>query len=168
MTATTTQLYFFHDLVLDDDEDLRTDIVTIDEESGLDIFLKKDERLCVIKFYAPFCNACKIFRSKFRKLAFDRGDRLNTAGNVVLNGDVRFGEVEYSSNVKLCKSLSIKTFPSVLIFRGGDDTTCSISGGNRLLPLSEIVCKQMAIDDIIAEINHLITYPTVESKAKYS
>ena len=55
----------------------------------------------------------------------------------------------------------------MLIFRGGDDTTCSISGGNRL-PLSEIVCKQTAIDDIIAEINHLITYPTVESKVKYS
>jgi len=165
--TTTTQLYFFHDLILDDDEDLRTDIVTIDEQSGLDIFLKQDERLCVIKFYAPFCKACNIFRSKFRKLAFDRGDRLNTAGNVVRDGDVRFAEVEYSSNVKLCKSLSIKTFPSVLIFRGGDDTTCSISGGNRL-PLSEIVCKQTAFDDIIAEINHLITYPTVESKVKYS
>ena len=83
-------------------------------------------------------------------------------------GDVRFGQVEYSSkNVKLCKSLSITTFPSVLIFRGGDGDTPG--GGNTLrLPLSEIVCKQTAIDDIIAEMNHLIAYPTVESKVKYS
>jgi len=95
--ATTTQLYFFHDLVLDDDEDLRTDIVTIDEQSGLDIFLKQDERLCVIKFYAPFCKACNIFRSKFRKLAFEVMQII----------------IDY------------KTFPSVITFRGGDDTSCS-------------------------------------------
>jgi thiol-disulfide isomerase/thioredoxin len=161
-------LHFFHDLVLDDDEDLRTDIVTIDEQTGLDVFLRHDERLCVIKFYAPFCKACKIFRPKFHKLAFDRGDRRNTIGDIVHNGDVRFGQVEYSSkNVKLCKSLSITTFPSVLIFRGGENTTGS-GGGNTRLPLSEIVCKQTAIDDIIDEMNHLITYPTVESKVKYS
>ena len=63
--ATTTQLYYFHDLVLDDDEDLRTDIVTIDEKSGLDIFLKQDERICVIKFYAPFCKAVTSFVASF-------------------------------------------------------------------------------------------------------
>jgi hypothetical protein len=169
-TTTITQLHFFHDLVLDDDEDLRTDIVTIDDQAGLESFLRYDTRLCVIKFYAPFCKACNIFRTKFHKLAFDRGDRRNTIGDVVHTGDVRFGQVEYSSkNVKLCKSLSITTFPSVLIFRGGENNTTSGGGGNTLrLPLSEIVCKQTAIDDIIAEINHLITYPTVESKVKYS
>ena len=54
----------------------------------------------------------------------------------------------------------------MLIFRGGDGDTPG--GGNTLrLPLSEIVCKQTAID-VIAEINHLIAYPTVESKVKYS
>lgn len=166
----TTQLHFFHDLVLEDDEDLRTDIVTIDDQAGLESFLRYDTRLCVVKFYAPFCKACNIFRTKFHKLAFDRGDRRNTIGDVVHTGDVRFGQVEYSSkNVKLCKSLSITTFPSVLIFRGGENNTTSGGGGNTLrLPLSEIVCKQTAIDDIIAEINHLIAYPTVESKVKYS
>ena len=97
----------------------------------------------VIRFYAPFCKACKAFGIKFRKLATVRGDRRNAAGEVARHGDVRFGEIEYSSNVRLCKNLSIKTFPAVLIFRGGER-------GERL---SEIVCKQTAIEDVIAEMD---------------
>lgn len=72
-----------------------------------------------------------------------RGDRRNAAGDVARHGDVRFGEIEYSSNVRLCKNLSIKTFPAVLIFRGGER-------GERL---SEIVCKQTAIEDVIAAVD---------------
>jgi hypothetical protein len=64
-------------------------------------------------------------------------------------------------------TISITTFPSVLIFRGGDGDFTPGGGNTLRLPLSEIVCKQTAID-VIAEINHLIAYPTVESKVKYS
>jgi hypothetical protein len=50
--------------------------------------------------------------------------------------------------VKLCKSLGIKKFPSVLIYRGGDD------GGEKL---TEIECKQKtAIEDIIAEMDQFL------------
>jgi thiol-disulfide isomerase/thioredoxin len=100
----------------------------------------------MIRFYAPFCKACRAFGIKFRKLATERGERTNAAGGVVRRGDARFGEIEYSSNVRLCKNLSIKTFPAVIIFRGGV----------RAERLSEIVCKQTAIDDIISEMDQLM------------
>jgi hypothetical protein len=95
------------------------------------------------RFYAPYCKACKAFGVKFRKLAIDRGDRLNAMGNVILVGDSRFGEIEMSRNVILCKKLQIKKFPTVLIYKGGER-------------LSEVLCKQAAIDDINKEMDQLL------------
>ena len=66
---------------------------------------------------------------------------------MIHSGGARFGEIEYSSNVKLCKSLSVKKFPTVLIFRGGEKSE----------RLSEIVCKQHAIDDIVGEMDQLMS-----------
>ena len=93
--------------------------------------------------YAPFCKSCRKFGVKFRKLAIDRGDRLNAIGDVVIAGDARFGEIEMSSNVKLCKQLEIKKFPTVLIYKSGER-------------LSEILCKQAAIDEINIEMDLLL------------
>jgi hypothetical protein len=104
-----------------------------------------------IRLYAPFCKACKAFGIKFRKLASEKGDRVNAAREIIRPGTARFGEIEFSSNVKLCKSLGIKKFPSVLIYRGGKD------GGEKL---TEIECKQKtAIEDIIAEMEQFV-FPT--------
>lgn len=136
----------FRELISDDEEDLRADIVAIQKQEGLDDFLKVDNRLCVIKLFAPYCKACRSFGVKFRKLATDRGDRLNAAGKTVHSGDARFGELDYASNIKLVKNLGVKKFPTVLIFRGGVD-------GSRSGKLSEIVCKQTAVEDIVAEMD---------------
>lgn len=146
----------FRELISDDEEDLRADIVTIQKQEGLDDFLKVDNRLCVIKLFAPYCKACRSFGVKFRKLATDRGDRLNAAGKIVHTGDARFGELDYASNIKLVKNLGVKKFPTVLIFRGGGvDGSSSRSGGK----LSEIVCKQTAIEDIVAAMDQWISSP---------
>jgi hypothetical protein len=101
----------------------------------------------IIRFYAPFCKACKAFGIKFRKLAAERGDRTNAIGDVIRRGDARFGEIEYSSNVRLCKNLSIKMFPAVIIYRGGE----------RAERLSEIACKLISIEDIISEMDQLVS-----------
>lgn len=42
-------LPLFRELISDDEEDLRTDIAAIREQSGLEAFLKADDRICVIK-----------------------------------------------------------------------------------------------------------------------
>lgn len=90
---------------------------------------------------------------KFRKLAMEKGDRINTAGEAVRSGDARFGEMDYASNVKLCKNLGVKKFPTVLIFRGGGDSSEEPSERK----LSEIICKQNAIKEIVAEIDQLMS-----------
>ena len=66
------QRHLFSEFVSNDDEDLRPDIHMIEKQSGLDKFLNRDDRICVIKLYAPYCKACKAFGVKFRKLAIDR------------------------------------------------------------------------------------------------
>lgn len=133
--------HLFREFISDEEEDLRADIAVIKKQEGLDDFLKVDDRLCVIKLYAPFCKACRAFGVKFRHLASVKGDRVNAAGEAKAGGQARFGEIEYSSNIKLCKNLGIKKFPYVLIYRGGE----------RSEQLSGIVCKQKtAINDIVA------------------
>mmetsp|Transcript_40924 Transcript_40924/g.85978 ORF Transcript_40924/g.85978 Transcript_40924/m.85978 type:complete len:223 (-) Transcript_40924:1092-1760(-) len=153
------RLTVFRELVLDDEEDLRTDIAVIKKADGLDNFLNQDDRLCVIKFFAPYCKACRAFGVKFRKLAIEKGDRLNSAGEAVHFGDARFGEIDYASNVKLCKDLGVKKFPTVLIFQGGDSGNDAGSDSVNLSArlLSEIVCKQTAIDNIVGEMDRLMS-----------
>ena len=138
-------LPLFRELVTDEDEDLRADISIIRRQEGLDDFLKMDDRLCVIKLYAPYCKACKAFGVKFRMLANEKGDGINAAGEAVRKGHARFGEIDYASNVKMCKNLGVKKFPTVLIFRGQSTEK-----------LSEILCKKTAIEDIAAEIDSLV------------
>lgn len=140
----TTARTLFRELITDDDEDLRADISTVAKEDGLESFLQADDRLCVIKLYAPFCKACKAFGVKFRKLAFERGDRINAAGKIVHPGIARFGEIEYSSNIKLCKHLKVKKFPTVLIYRGGQENQQKIG---------EIDCKNISIENLLLEID---------------
>lgn len=133
----------FRELVSDNEEDLRVNIASIKKKDGLDKFNKDDDRLCVIKVYAPWCKQCKSFGKHFRKLAIERGDAINSIGEVVRNGDVRFGEIEYSSNTKLVKEMGVNKFPTVVFYRNSE-------------MIGEIVCKKDAIEKISAEIdNHL-------------
>ncbi|EJK51008.1 hypothetical protein THAOC_29863, partial [Thalassiosira oceanica] len=87
-------------LVVDHEDDLRADIVSIQKKEGLESFLDKDERLCIIKVYAPFCKACKAFGRSFLKLALEEGDGLNSLRQVQREGRARFGQLEYSANAK--------------------------------------------------------------------
>eukprot|EP00585_Thalassiosira_rotula_P025211 CAMPEP_0196238050 /NCGR_PEP_ID=MMETSP0913-20130531/6860_1 /TAXON_ID=49265 /ORGANISM="Thalassiosira rotula, Strain GSO102" /LENGTH=184 /DNA_ID=CAMNT_0041519715 /DNA_START=100 /DNA_END=655 /DNA_ORIENTATION=+ len=138
---------------MEDGEDLRAEITAIEKPDGLDSFLQEDDRLCVIKLHAPYCKACRAFGIKFRKIAMEKGDLINTAKEKVRAGDARFGAIDYASNVKLCKNLGVKKFPTVLIFRGGEKGT----GGGRGEKLREIVCKQSAVEDIVGEIDELLS-----------
>lgn len=147
------QRHLFSEFVSNDDQDLRPDIYIIKKQTGFDEFLNIDERICVIKLYAPYCKACKAFGVKFRKLAIDRGDGVNAMGQTVRIGDARFGDLEYSSNVKLCKDLAVKAFPTVLIYQNGKR-------------LREIRCKSNAIQQIESEMDQLIVDISREWKMK--
>eukprot|EP00804_Cyclotella_cryptica_P010734 CCRYP_005512-RA/>CCRYP_005512-RA protein AED:0.02 eAED:0.02 QI:192/1/1/1/0.5/0.33/3/1284/188 len=140
-----SRLPVFRELITDDQEDLRADISVIIKQDGLNRFLQADHRLCVIKLYAPYCKACKAFGVKFRKLALEKGDRINAAGDVVHPGIARFGEIEYSSNIKLCKHLDVKKFPTVLIYRGGKESEL----------IGEIDCKNISIENLVSEMDNV-------------
>lgn len=169
----SSALYLFREFLSDDEEDLRAKIAIIEKKDGLDEFLKRDDRLCVVKWvcfvwvstaahafsfvlwscyrcfrlYAPFCKACKAFGIKFRKLAMERGDRINAAGEIVYPGEARFGEIEFSSNTRLCKYLEVKKFPTVLIFRGGDTEE----------RIGEIDCKGISIERLVSEMDQVMS-----------
>ena len=69
VNAKPRTLRLFKDLVVDHEDDLRADIISIEKKEGLESFLDKDERLCVVKVYAPFCKACKAFGRTFLKVS---------------------------------------------------------------------------------------------------
>lgn len=97
------------------------------------------------RLFAPYCKACKAFGVKFRKLALEKGDKINAAGVVVHHGIARFGEIEYSSNIKLCKHLKVKKFPTVLIYRGGKEGEL----------IGEIDCKNISIENLVSATDQL-------------
>lgn len=74
-------------------------------------------------------------------------------GQTVRIGDARFGDLEYRSNVKLCKDLAVKAFPTVLIYHNGER-------------LREIRCKSNAIQQIESEMDQLIVDISREWKMK--
>mmetsp|Transcript_27401 Transcript_27401/g.65138 ORF Transcript_27401/g.65138 Transcript_27401/m.65138 type:complete len:182 (-) Transcript_27401:910-1455(-) len=143
-----TVSHLFKDLVVDHEDDLRADIVSIQKKEGLESFLDKDERLCIIKVYAPFCKACKAFGRSFLKLALEEGDGLNSLRQVQREGQARFGQLEYSANAKLCKELKVKRMPLVLIYRGRQ---------TGLDPVSTIECKGHGAVEVIKKEMEQIT-----------
>lgn len=64
-------------------------------------------RLCVIKFYAPYCSACLAVKSKFQRAAKN-------------NPEHNFYEVDFSRSKPLCKHCGITALPTGLIFRDGN------------------------------------------------
>lgn len=82
-------------------------------------FLEEDDRICIIKFHATWCQICRSVRRKFAKFALTFGDRaiINPVSTEsVLRGRVRFAEVEWSENVELCKALNVKKFPFIMMY----------------------------------------------------
>lgn len=135
------------------EDDARPDIAVLRTTEDYAKFLARDERLCVIKFYANWCKSCQRFGVKFRHLAFDEGDRLDTRGSVVRAGGVRFAEAEYSAAAALCKSLNIRKLPTVHMHRQGEKVV-------------DMVCKpslfHLVVDEVHrwmegAELPHLVT-----------
>jgi thiol-disulfide isomerase/thioredoxin len=79
--------------------------------------LAKDERLVVIKVGASWCNVCKAFDVRWRKLVNNLSDKL-AGGQVVERGRARFAEIEFTENEDLCRGLQATKLPHVLVFRG--------------------------------------------------
>lgn len=98
-------------------------ITTIDSLDDYLDFLRGDnaeehKKLTVIKFYASWCKSCAKFGAKYRQLALDEGDQVDRSGELLATGRVRFAEVEFGANKRMCKSFGIKRLPSIHIYKG--------------------------------------------------
>lgn len=55
---------------------------------------------------------------KYKQLAREHGDLIdNDDDSIVQKGNVRFAQVEYGANVRLCKSFGIKKLPYVQMYK---------------------------------------------------
>lgn len=61
--------------------------------------------------------SCHKFGMKYKQLARQYGDLINEEGEIVKEGRVRFSQVEYGANVRLCKTFGIKKLPFVQIYK---------------------------------------------------
>jgi len=89
-------------------------------------FVEGDDRLCVVKFHATWCQICRAVVRKFAKFALNYGDREiidagnTSSGRAVVPGLVRFADVEWSQNTELCKALKVQKFPFIMIYEKGE------------------------------------------------
>ncbi len=54
---------------------------------------------------------------KYKQLARQHGDIMDENGELIKKGNVRFAQVEYGANVRLCKTFGIKKLPYVQMYK---------------------------------------------------
>ena len=89
---------------------------------------QEDDRICVVRFSAEWCKACKSLDGRYHKLAekcLELPER-----------PVRFAEVYYKGNELLCDALGVSKFPSVHVYKGCSGLLRSLTG-----------CKKAKNDD---------------------
>lgn len=82
------------------------DVVKLDDSNFDDIVLSSNE-IWVIKFGAPWCYHCKVFKPKYMEAAEKLGSK------------VRFGEVDAAGNKGLASRFGIRTLPTIKYFQAG-------------------------------------------------
>lgn len=135
---------FLSDVTKDDFSDLdivRTDnrpiITEINSEKEYEEYISQntDSRLTVVKFYASWCKSCAKFGVRYKKLAKEHGDCFDPTGAITKEGNMRFAQVEFGDNLKLCRSLGIKRLPYVYIYRGDEGLLCDFACGPKKFPV---------------------------------
>ena len=107
------------------------------------------DRLTVVKFFAPWCRACKAMAPKYIRVAEDWPD-------------LEFYEILFDDNKKLCKALGIKILPYMEIIAGGkgkvESFTCGPSKISLLVgKLEDAASEYCGMEDIdCTDISHLL------------
>uniref|UniRef100_A0A7S4M8S6 Thioredoxin domain-containing protein n=1 Tax=Odontella aurita TaxID=265563 RepID=A0A7S4M8S6_9STRA len=116
-------------------------------------FIAEDDRLSIVKFYASWCKSCQKFGVRYKRLALEEGDKVDRDGESVERGRVRFAEVEFNSNIKLCRSLGIKRLPYIHMYMGSEGTL-----------IEDFSCSPKKFQDVIDKLNENVD-ATVEDIA---
>lgn len=104
---------------------LRPKIQKLNSEKDFRSFLDEDDRLCLIKFYAPYCKSCQKFGVQYNRIGKEIGD-LTTTNQVdgskmaeVRKGEIRLAEMEYGANKELCQRLGVTKLPTIHFYSRG-------------------------------------------------
>ena len=98
---------------------LQYDITFVQGPQDFLDFLARDDRLCVIFVRASWCQICKQFSTKWRKMANAYGDKYDpNTGELVVPGSIRFAEIEFTEHEDLCRRLGASRLPHVLFYQG--------------------------------------------------
>jgi len=144
----------------------RTKMTTINSLDQFLEFLAEDERIVVIKYYASWCKSCHKFGVKYNQLAHEHADQIqimddddNSNSNenenknmdskkeiVVSKGKVRFAQIEYGANMRLCRTFNIKKLPYIQIYKAP------------VGKLSEFVCGPKFFEErLTSRLDHYLT-----------
>ena len=73
-----------------------------------------------IRFHAAWCKSCQKFGHKFQGLANQKTDWVDSDNQIVKEGPVRFGSIEFGANTGMCRNLKIKRLPTVHFYQNGE------------------------------------------------
>ena len=90
----------------------------------------------MIRYHASWCKSCQKFSVLYKKLALDEGDVTDfKTKELVQKGSIRFAEIEFGANARLCRSLGIKRLPNVHIYKGAVGLVSAFPCGPNKFPL---------------------------------
>jgi len=102
------------------------------------------DKLVVVEFYAPWCNACKALFPKVCRMMEDHKD------------DVVFLKVSFEANKDMCKTMGVKVLPYFHFYRGGEGRVDAFS-----CTVSKIQKMKDAIDNYTSEFCSLEPSPGI-------
>eukprot|EP00591_Stephanopyxis_turris_P009055 CAMPEP_0195517964 /NCGR_PEP_ID=MMETSP0794_2-20130614/11847_1 /TAXON_ID=515487 /ORGANISM="Stephanopyxis turris, Strain CCMP 815" /LENGTH=178 /DNA_ID=CAMNT_0040646851 /DNA_START=351 /DNA_END=887 /DNA_ORIENTATION=- len=100
-------------------------------------FLAEDPRLAIVKFHASWCKSCQKFDVRYKKLALEKGDICDGNGDIIEPGQMRFADVEFGKNAKLCRTLGVKRLPYIHMYRGAEGLLEDFACGPKKFPMLE-------------------------------
>lgn len=103
-------------------------VITLDEKS-FDDFIGKYP-LCIVDFWAPWCDPCKTMLPRFRRVAS------------IYKRKAAFGRIDIQDNKSSSKKFGVSAIPHLIIFKNGK----KISGSTGLKTVGDL--KDL-IDDLL-------------------
>ncbi|KAH0813437.1 hypothetical protein GEV33_009353 [Tenebrio molitor] len=98
-------------------------VITLDDNSFVQLMRKPEDELWVVDFYAPWCGPCQRLGPEWRKLA----------RQVSEFSEIKVAQVDCVANADLCSAQNIHSYPTIRLYPVGSKglNTVAMYNGNR-------------------------------------